>query len=527
MSKKKKKTNNNFENNNGSTTTKTKSDKNTPQYPKTAAHGNVPSGESVSKCKGNNDPSWYAQDQQLLKDVASLSFAQMAGNNLNFPPIVGWTQSTPINRIPGIMRIYLEPTLGAGATSVDAPSVAARNIYTFVRHANSGSANYESPDLYMMILAHASAQSLLEELKRVYGILRLYSTRNRYYGRVLVSSMGYNYDSLIKNMPAFRAFINITADKLDSIKIPSSMPIVERWKWVSSNIYGDSDSTKAQIYFTQFRSYLKFSGYTSDNGTELIPMPYMSLDNGPRDMLGTGKTLDEIITYVDDLIDPLFYEEDVGIMSGDIMKAFGDAVCSVSGIDENHTVLPVYNTEVLNQIHNIKFMLVDAQDEIYHTITQEDGAVIKELITAPFNNKSRLVAAPFVYDSYDESPDPASVMVGTRLIPVVEESIESEQMRVTACGSEIATCAVVYNFTDTLLNAIPIFYAMDSLTAVGTCSAFDWHPRVLVVDYDKLAINAWLGDLENYTIIENSSLTNMHKVAILSEMAYSSKTSLK
>lgn len=133
-----------------------------------------------------NDPRWYAQNPQLLRDTASFPYSWPLGNKLNLG------QHAPeINKgsIPGIMGIYTAPTFGWADNPNSPINVAARNVYSYVRHANSGHANYDAPDLMLYLCAMDSIYSYLSYLKRVYGVVSTYSYTNRYYPKAVIQAM--------------------------------------------------------------------------------------------------------------------------------------------------------------------------------------------------------------------------------------------------------------------------------------------------------------------------------------------------
>nr|AIY31279.1 capsid protein [Dromedary picobirnavirus] len=307
-----------------------------------------------------NNPNWYAKNPQLLKDTASIPFSNVLGKRL------------PINSdgiasasVPGIMCIDYAHSLGGGQSATDAPTVAARYIYSYVRHANSGSANYEAPDLYMMIVAWHSANAFIEHAKRAYGTMMHYLARNRFFAETVVRAMGFDYASLMRSLPAFRSAINQASAKLNSIKVPGDMPLGDRWKQLASEYYCDGQSSKAQLYIPNCIEFLKYDGYGSATGTSLVrfePMPFMDVETWRL--------------AVEQLLAPLLAEEDVGIMSGDIQKAFGDNVSRVSMIDESYYALPIFSNEMLAQIHNLIMPGVHAATPVGHARVYQNAGVI-------------------------------------------------------------------------------------------------------------------------------------------------------
>lgn len=450
----------------------------------------------------HNDPKWYVENEQMLKDVASLPFAQVLGLDTGlYKEGSGITYGS---KLPGIMAFKMEMSLGCGKTAVDAATLTARRIYSYVRHANSGSANYESPDLMMYILAYASAEAWLAAMKRAYGLAQQYYVKNRYFAAAMLNACGFPADEVIHNLAQLRAHINLTAARMNSLKVPAGMPIVERWKWLCSNVFMDDDDIKAQAYVFKFPRYARFSATTNENGSEL------RFPDAPK----SNSTIDDIYAFTETLLEPLLSNEDIGIMSGDIMKAYGSNVTVEEMIGDNYVVLPTHDKEVLMQIHNT-FIPFVAQPE--HAIYQE-GGVIKEYAYGEANSAVRSW-----YESvnghlldYYGTPEPSNVIVMTRNVPVVE--VRETTLQILACGSEYVYGADVIRdpegfHTDAVSS---VLYSTD-ISAILAVSCFNWHPITYIAESGGNQLGV-LGDLENYTVIAPETLSAMHRNAIFAEL---------
>lgn len=107
-----------------------------------------------------NDPSWYYNSEQILRDVASFSFMKPLGYPLRYQNQVGPTAGSNTvmmngfsGFVPGVLSVQVGLTPGISTDSQSPLNLAATNIYSFVRHKNSGSRNYDSPDLMLYLLA--------------------------------------------------------------------------------------------------------------------------------------------------------------------------------------------------------------------------------------------------------------------------------------------------------------------------------------------------------------------------------------
>lgn len=291
-----------------------------------------------------NDPKWYAQNPQLLKDYASFPFGYPLGI-----PINGGTGSNQKGYgVPGVCTINLAPSIGYATTPNDPVNMAMRNTYTFVRRANSGATNYEAPDLMMYILAVTNVLAYIEFLKRTCGLMMAYTALNRYYPKALVQSAGWDFNDVQNNIVQLRGYINQMAVKAQSLVIPNSLSYVARQAWLYSKVILDSNTDKAQSYQFVPTGFFTYPG-DSDSPTSLNFTRWLSGIQAT-----TGNTVAEAIEFGDAMINPILQSQAFNVMSGDILKAYGnDGVITIMGISDTYITLPEYSTEVQSQIENL------------------------------------------------------------------------------------------------------------------------------------------------------------------------------
>lgn len=306
--------------------------------------------DSTERKRGESRPNdwrWYAINEGLLRDSASYPFGWPLGNPVDLGAD-GLSNYYLGGAIPGVMALEICPTIGYSRNPNSPINVASRNIYSYVRHANSGHANYDSPDLMMYLVAMDSAYSMFSFMKRIYGVMRDYTATNRYYPKGLLYAMHVNFDSIQANLAQLRYFINSYAVKIGSMCVPASMSYHARHMWMYDGLYVDSTSDKAQTYMYTPNGFYEFQLDSGQKGMlrynqihEYYPSNLSELD------------FDALCTFALDIINPILTDEDMNIMSGDILKAYGpNGVVRIQGISEDYTVLPVYSEEVLNQIAN-------------------------------------------------------------------------------------------------------------------------------------------------------------------------------
>lgn len=450
--------------------------------------------------KNGNDASWYTANPQLLKDAANIPFFVPLGSKMD-----------PLPSMPGIMILRYAPAFGVSENASSPINIAARNVYSFIRHANSGHTNYESPDLMMYLLAMDSAYAYHAGMTRAYGILNTFSQTNKYLPKRLLESLGFDYTDLVSNLANFRYYINQYAVKLGSLVVPNAFTYYQRHIWMNSNLYFDEDSIKGQIFAYKQQGFYVFQEVTSETGSSL---KYKTFSGAHK--------LADIIKMGDELLNALVNSEDINIMSGDILKAYGDNTMKVGVVPEDYSVLPVYNSEVLNQIHNTMFIGSITDSDL--TVTQVDG----NIISRPKYNQTAAMWAYFknppTLDLNDNNPTPELVMVATRNMFMIDPSASSAgDQYVGTCSTELFMDCYMYTMDEAILledvSMKTASLATDIPTAakrISCATTFSRAPYIRVFLDDKEIDYLPIGQYENYTTVPFSVLKNLNETALLS-----------
>lgn len=473
----------------------------------------------------SNDWRWYAQSPQLVKDYASYPFGTPVGNVLRTG-----VDSLDQSSIPGVMSFNFVPTIGWADSEVSPINVAMRRLYSYVRHANSGASNYDAPDLMLYMICVDSALMLHEHMKRMLGIVKDYTPYNRFYPRALAAAMGVQYDDLVMHTADFRGFVNQYGLRLSQLWIPNSMSYMARHSWMCQGVYTDSNTEKAQTYLYVPHGFYQF-GYDDEGAgmAKMVTPPWVTtIDVYP----GMAATIEQIENFANSLLAPMISNEDFGIMSGDILKAFGNSGIVVpTQIAEDYQILPVYNEEVLSQMENATILGVENPLQSYSTIkpnldiTQQTAVGTGWLMAKPTlyyiseklatkgqidGNAGQLAAAWMqphtmrkLLNFHHSAVTPEEVMVATRLTNMVKPATTSSApalqtfaftFEVPTAGSEIVTSSHVFYFTNnasvpgTLVRnnfdpniVVPssngdVGVWRNAIEMVGYLSNFDWHP---------------------------------------------------
>lgn len=305
-----------------------------------------------------NDPRWYASSEQLLRDAASYPYAYPLGTLVDYGANAAVSGSDMAQSIPGIMAIKTSITYGNSQDAVSPLNMAAKNIYSFVVHANSRNYKYDAPDLMLYLAAIDSLNAHLSFMKRIYGTAMLTSPVNRYYPQAAVTAMNVDYNDIRQNLSDLRTYINVTAARIGSLVVPANMSFMAKHEWMYAGIYADAPTGKAQTYMFVPATYNVYeldgdgAGYLHNYNL------WGESANTPESPSGEWK----LLTYADlrfiteSMLNPILNtigDQDFGMMGADILRAYGpEGVHRVEMIPENYSVYPVFDEEVLQQIQN-------------------------------------------------------------------------------------------------------------------------------------------------------------------------------
>lgn len=397
----------------------------------------------------DNDLTWYSKNMQLLFDSANINYPYPVGSKMSLSYTLG-DSSTPANTLsyylPGITQIGWRPAVGVSTNEASAVNIAARNVYSFIRQANSGAKNYDSNDLMIYLLAMDSLYAFHAFLIRIYGVLRNTVPTVRYLPEALTAACGGNYEDLTQHLADLRYYINFFGARLGAMAVPNNMYYFTRHRWMSANVYADEPSSKPQLYVFVPQGFLKF-GYDTDGAGQLT---YANLGTVPSAGGSTfpgvphGLTFEEIRTYGEALLAPIIGNEDFNIMSGDILKAYGSNIVAIPTITEDYMTGYSYSPEVLEQIHNLQCYKTKWNDESW-TIKQDSAK--RYLVFHPSCEGTVTMPEVFI-DSRAEVPTPGDTMILSRLISFLNVEVPDVDpvTFLDTCGSEVVTAMHEYQF---------------------------------------------------------------------------------
>lgn len=502
-----------------------------------------------------NDPKWYETTPELLRDAASIPFSYATGTsyNLNFYG----DNVAPSNNayIPGILALKVVPTIGGDEAFNSPLNIATNSLFGQVRKANSGTANYDAPNLFMYCMSIAQIYGYINHLMRIYGTAQLYLHYNRYVPEALLNSMGVDFGSVQEHLADFRYGINVLIHKASSFACPAGLTYFNRLAFLFAGIYSEGESIKDQLYLYVPAGFMKLVEMDSTPGwnLEYVPMPIPTTGN-------SYLTVSQLLNYGTNLITPLLRSEDFNIISGDIIKAFGSNILGLQSLPEDYTIMPVTDLAVLEQMQNANIIgSVWSMNGITRTVQVKENpntnTISAEVSLACKMDQSTSASYALSYlqarcnggkllTTILTDPTPSDVIERTRLMFTSNETTDSDDVTtlMIQTGSDVCVDLTLWDINPATglprANSIPIDIGLGSTVTLGEAQLiinthcmlenFKFHPMIFYWDVstkNAMKITNIAVDIDNYTVLSPSVVTNMNEAALLALLRVPNSTS--
>lgn len=469
----------------------------------------------------HNDPSWYEPFSGSTELVARQSFGKPLGTPVRLRDFGAFDgvddEAYGFSAFPGIMRInYITTpgisTLGDRSSAVNTMS---QGYYTTVRYAQRGSGTYDDSDLTIGALGIFSLYEYWAFMRRIYGVLNMYSVSNKYLAHNLFVAMGGDFDNFQKHIYDFQGYINKFALKMSQFCIPADFHIIDRRVRLASNIYVDGTSTKAQMYFYQPAWFWKYDELTNAAGTQLVPVTL------PEEF-----TFSDVVDFGNDLINALRDSSTLMNMCGDVLNAYGaENMKHITAISEDYLVPILYDEEMVMEIQNTT-MIGEVAPESCKLYADADTNTIVSTIAYENGMQSRPSFTEALLNMRNDAPTAQQVMRATRLMAFWHIN-EANQSVVSTCGTEVATTAEIFYIH--VANGVEEVRKVNfqTLTPLNTWSAvqtsvmekFDYHPYLYLFEQDEdtsaFILRGITGDVENIITMPEETVASINEYALL------------
>lgn len=461
----------------------------------------------------DNDPNWYYLNAEIANQASSFSFDQFLGVNtpLNALTKAGVPSSHQVP-LPSIMTIELNPCPGNTLSIQTGINMAALKMYTVLSSNNAKTTNYAPQDLTMLMLSLGEIISVMEHIRRTFGVAFTYNQRNRSMPKLLIQSMGFSPDDFLGNMAQHRLQYNSWVTAINKIPFLSNIAYFYKCADLYQKVYTDSESAMAQLYVFKPYSTWSLNETYDDNGSGL-----------ETKLLPTKGTWNAWASIVETMIDALFESSTFNYIYADVLNYAGKTGAKTMFLDylvEGYQVIPEYNRNALLQIHNVH--LAGRPNPL-----SASAAYTKNNDVASLANKNMVKYAP-TFTSSAQHYTSLIVDMDTPN-PTLEDRIEATRFQsvqgkvVTISGTNYAVFTALPDHYAVQLN---VYIADDSVETFGSSSIttttatgendlelftditkFDWAPLFYLSDMlpdsdlDNDCVTYIQGDLNYYTTL--------------------------
>lgn len=257
----------------------------------------------------------------------------------------------------------------------------------------------------------------------------------------------------------------------------------------------------------------------------------------------------QLLAYGNQLIDPLIADEDINIMSGDILKAYAGNTIKLVPLAEMYTLYPIFDIRVLEQMKNATvFTDLTTNSGNVTQVVQVNNSYLqfKPTTSAASAGKKSMQGCVYagnrVLTTTTAEVDPSLVMENTRMMAAAKWTGTAGTMLAIYAGSEIVVGnrQFRYAYTDettyTLSSAMfryASFYELDPADAstasailgnVARLAHFKFHPCAFVSVYQANSVPGQPDvygsveinfDVDNYAVVTPDMLIRLHEAAIL------------
>lgn len=492
----------------------------------------IPKNGQTSDPKGDvvptqvNDPMWYAINETIGQSIAQIPFSYPAGLKNNLAESYATNDTTP-----STMRISYVPSYGKVGKLGDAVNTAARAMFAVVKKKNRNSIAYEAADLMTYFMAMDQLITLMMEAKRALSFASSYAAMNRSLPNTLAEAAGVDLSSIQDDYASYVGRWNVLAETINrQFAIPKTFKLFNRRNLLASNIFMDSTSIRGQYYVFRAYGYFTWSGTVAGGS---------SLKYNRRSLV--VQTMDEVLTEISGIVNALIEEQDISIMVGDVINAFGDQdILQIELMDINApaVIKPVVDENVLQQIENMSYF----PTVVIGDITQDSNVLMQDTHITLDTILTKVVNCKYPFNSHKDKPDWRDVLEFSRNMAALGEVYQTNlctliygseifvdisiyRLSAIGKGEVISTSAALTNVganVDISSDSTTQSFASGYFHYIFDLSQFDWHPwqrMWLVSDFAGIKSEQFTGILADFKVtafVDATLISSLHDCAMLS-----------
>lgn len=293
----------------------------------------------------DNDPNWYFLDRNIADQASSFSFDQFLG--LKFPIKHFNTYGLEITSYmytPTIMSYQVAPAPGDTKSIQTGINIAGLKMYSQLSSQNAKTTNYAPQDLTMLILAMGELVSIIEHMRRAFGVAFTYNQRNRSMPVRLLEHMGFGGEDFLDSLADKRLAFNSVISSFNRIPFLDNIAYIFKCADMYQGVYTDSTSTMAQVHFMRPGLTWILDETGSEEGSVLKTIDVSEYN-----------TYEQWLTLARNMITALLSSSTLNYIYSDVLNyssKFGAKLLYLDYLMETYVVVPTYNRNFNMQMHN-------------------------------------------------------------------------------------------------------------------------------------------------------------------------------
>jgi len=308
-------------------------------------------GKDVDTQKRNNDPGWYFLNSELADQASQLSFQSIAGSgNLVEQYAVPTFAVVALNPSPGVTpnaNLKFWPSRTGFNQSMF-------KFYTRLSMKSGRTASYAPQDVGMMVLALGEVISMVEYIRRAFGVAFTYNERNRMYPYAAVKTMGIEPEDFFANQAAYRMRFNTDITQINQIPIPSNIAYFMKCAQLYQDIYLDTPDNAMAQSFMYVPATTWILDETAFSGGSILRTVSVTcgLDDGNQGI----KSMDAMLDILEAQIAALVGSSTLNVIYADILNLVSQNQIPMFKFDylsEGYQVIPQYNANACLQFNHI------------------------------------------------------------------------------------------------------------------------------------------------------------------------------
>lgn len=472
--------------------------------------------------KSSNDPNWYFTDPQLMESVSKFSF-----NNF-----LGYGSGPGYENIPYAVTFTFNPAAGNPTPKQkladlrnNGINIAALKLYTTLSSQSGKTTNYGPEDISILMLALGSLIETVEFGRRALGLAFTYNNRNWNYPSNIIHASGFDA-SILDNLAQKRMDFNVAINSINKIVFPSNIAYFAKCAQMYQNVWLDSESPMAQsIIFAPASAWI-----LNEEGTEAGSV--LNTENWLP-----YSTWDQYMDLLKRQINAILMSSTYNYIYGDVLNYASKRSIELFHLDlvsEAYGVIPMYNANVLSQIHNLQTTGGPAEEVLYLTSSTETAystpsndvhadaetgcIVYNPAFTYVYGCEDSLyvdsiVAEPDVNVRVDMTRYAVRCSGSETLYTKGSQTGMSYMKGVTLpdhyCVAYYIACRATdgsftreakYTFADVYTNSVDNLRA--ATLGLAQIAAFDWFPILYITNGSNHKITGVFGDLNFYTELD-------------------------